>query len=71
MELGGSLGYADAARGLSVVARGRTLVAHGEAAYHEWGAGASVRLDPDEPAAHGWMVAVWADGPGSATLVCG
>ena len=26
-------------------------------------------VDPDEPAAHGWMVAVRADGPGGATLV--
>ena len=103
--------------------RGRTLVAHGEAAYREWGTagmGSAERLwsvrdagelvhghgfdagqrsgavfgaetlvervgddalaplagvgdfadvDPDEPAAHGRIVAVWADGPGSATLV--
>ena len=39
-ELGGSLGYADAARAVSRGAR-RTLVAHGDAAYHEWGAGAT------------------------------
>ena len=26
-------------------------------------------VEPDEPAAHGWMVAVRADGPGSATRV--
>ena len=43
--LGGSPGYADAARGLSVVVRGRTLIAYGDAAYREWGAGATVRLD--------------------------
>ena len=35
VELGGSLGYADPARGRSVVVRGRTLVAHGDAAYRE------------------------------------
>ena len=28
-----------------------------------------VHVDPDEPAAHGRYVAVWADGPGSATIV--
>ena len=28
-------------------------------------------VDPDEPAAHGRIVAVRAHGPGSATLVCG
>ena len=32
-------------------------------------AGDSRYIDPDEPAAHGWMVAVRAEGPGSATLV--
>lgn len=35
VEFGGSLGYADAARGLSVVVRERTLVAHGDAVYGE------------------------------------
>ena len=35
VELDGSLGYADPARGLSVVVRGRTLVAHRDAAYRE------------------------------------
>ena len=32
-------------------------------------AGDSRYVDPDQPAAHGWMVAVRAEGPGSATLV--
>lgn len=43
---GGSLGHADAARGLSVVVRGRTLVAHRDAICCDWGAGATVHLDP-------------------------
>ncbi|MDE0380739.1 MAG: hypothetical protein OXI20_15990, partial [Rhodospirillales bacterium] len=31
-------------------------------------AGDFAYIDPDEPAAYRWMVAMWADGPGSATL---
>ena len=31
--------------------------------------GDHVWIDPDEPARDGRLVAVWADGPGSATLV--
>ena len=46
VEVGGSLRYADAASGLSVEARGRTLIAHEAAGFGEWGASASVRLDP-------------------------
>ena len=43
---GGALQYVDAASGVWAEAQVRTLVAHGDAAYREWGAGASVRLDP-------------------------
>ena len=46
VEVGGSLRYADAASGLSVEARGRTLIAHEASGFEEWGASASVRLDP-------------------------
>ena len=46
VEVGGNLRYADAASGLSVEARGRTLIAHEAAGFEEWGASASVRLDP-------------------------
>ena len=49
MDLGASLRYADAALGLVVDARGRFLVAHEDAAYREWGASASIRVDPGTP----------------------
>ena len=46
VDLGGSLRYADAALGLTVEATGRTLLAHEDAAYREWGASASIQIDP-------------------------
>ena len=46
VEVGGSVRYADAASGLSVEARGRMLIAHEASGFEEWGASASVRLDP-------------------------
>ena len=45
LEIGGALRYQEPALGLTVEARGRTLVAHG-GDYEEWGAGGSLRLDP-------------------------
>ena len=48
-DLGGSLRYADAGRGLSIEAAGRYLLAHEDSAYREWGASASVRVDPGIP----------------------
>ena len=47
VELGGSIRYADAGSGLTVEANARTLVAHEDSGYEEWGAGGSVRLGPD------------------------
>ena len=49
IDLGGSLRYADAALGLTAEASGRYLVTHEDAAYREWGASASVRIDPGTP----------------------
>ena len=49
IDLGGSLRYADAALGLTAEASGRYLVAHEDAAYREWDASASVRIDPGTP----------------------
>ena len=49
VDLGGSLRYADAALGLTVDAGGRYLAAHEDDAYREWGASASIRLDPGTP----------------------
>ena len=46
LDVGGTLRYADASLGLNVEASGHYLVAHEDAAYREWGASASMRLDP-------------------------
>ena len=46
VEVGGGLRYADPARGLTVEARARVLVAHEDGGYEEWGASGAVRLDP-------------------------
>ena len=46
VEVGGSVRYADVASGLSIEASARTLLAHEETGYEEWGASASVQLDP-------------------------
>ncbi len=48
VEVGGGVAYADAASGLSVDARARMLAAHADSDYEEWGASATVRLDPGE-----------------------
>ena len=49
VEIGGTLRYADARLGLTAEAAGRMLLAHEDAAYREWGASASVRIDPRTP----------------------
>ena len=46
VEVGGRIRYTDAGSGLTVEANARTLVAHEDSGYREWGAGGSVRLDP-------------------------
>ena len=46
VEVGGRIRFADAGSGLAVEANARTLVAHEDSGYREWGAGGSVRLDP-------------------------
>ena len=46
LELGGGVSYTDPARGLVVTAKARTLLAHEDADYREWGASGSVRIDP-------------------------
>ena len=46
VDLGGTLRYADAHLGLTAEASGRWLLAHEDAAYREWGASATVRVDP-------------------------
>ena len=46
VELGGGLSWADTDSGLSMEARVRTLVAHEDSGYEEWGASGAVRLDP-------------------------
>ena len=46
VEVGGRIRYTDAGSGLTVEANARTLVAHEDSGYREWGAGGSVRLGP-------------------------
>ena len=47
VEVGGRIRYTDAGSGLTVEANARTLIAHEDSGYREWGAGGSVRLGPD------------------------
>ena len=46
IEIGGGLRLSDPARGLTVTAKTRGLLAHEDTAYREWGASGSVKLDP-------------------------
>ena len=46
VELGGALRYSDPARGLTVEATARALLAHEESEYEEWGIGGFLQLDP-------------------------
>ena len=48
VELGGRVAYEDPETGLGVEARVRTLVAHEDSDYREWGASGAVRLAPGE-----------------------
>ena len=65
-DLGGSLRYADAALGVTVDASGRYLVAHEDDTYREWGASASIRIDPGT-AGRGLTLAVAPSWGASAT----
>ncbi len=56
VETGGGLRVADAASGLTLEGRARTLFAHGED-YEEWGVSGLVRLDPGE-AGRGFAVSL-------------
>ena len=46
LEVGGGVQYADARRGVRAEARARTLLAHEDGGYEEWGVGGSVQFDP-------------------------
>ena len=46
LELGAGLRYADPARGLTMEAKARGLIAHEDSGFEEWGLGGSIRLDP-------------------------
>ena len=48
VEIGGSVRYTNPAAGLRVEARVRTLVAHEDSEYREWGASGAVRLAPGD-----------------------
>ena len=49
LELGGGLRYTDAEVGLALAAMGRVLLAHADREFREWGASASLSLDPGAP----------------------
>ena len=46
IEVGGGVRYANPALGLTAQAKARTLIAHEDSDYREWGASGSVRIDP-------------------------
>ncbi len=46
MEVGGSLGYTDPDRGLSLQTKARRLLAHRDNGYEEWGVAGSFTFDP-------------------------
>jgi len=48
VELGGGVSWSDPETGLSVEAKARTLIAHEDSNYREWGASGAVRLSPGE-----------------------
>ena len=46
IEVGGGLRYADPTLGLSLEVKARSLIAHQDSDYREWGASAAIRLNP-------------------------
>ena len=48
LEIGAGVSYADPATGLSVETKARVLASHADSDYGEWGASATVRLDPGD-----------------------
>ena len=48
IEVGGGLSYTNPALGMTVDAKARGLLAHEDTDYAQWGASASVRIEPDE-----------------------
>ena len=49
IELGAGMRYRDPAMGVSIEVKARSLIAHRNEAYREWGASAAVRFDPATP----------------------
>ena len=49
VELGGGLRYADPLRGLTLETTARTLLAHEDGGYEEWGVGGTLKFDPGVP----------------------
>ncbi len=54
-ELGGGFAYAHTKLGLGIEARGRYLLAHQKAAFDEWGASLTLKLDPGEAKRGLWL----------------
>ena len=46
VDLGGRIAWSDPGTGLGMEARVRTLIAHEDSGYEEWGASGAIRLDP-------------------------
>ena len=53
VEIGAGVSYANPLTGLSLEAKARMLASHADSDYEEWGASATVRLDPGERMRHG------------------
>ena len=55
VELGGALRYSDPARGVTMEAKARTLLAHEDGDYEEWGVGGYLHLDPSAAEQGFWL----------------
>ena len=55
VELGGALRYSDPARGVTMEAKARALLAHEDGGYEEWGVGGYLHLDPSAAEQGFWL----------------
>ena len=55
VELGGALRYSDPARGVTMEAKARALLAHEDGDYEEWGVGGYLHLDPSAAEQGFWL----------------
>ena len=57
LEIGGGIGFSDAARGLSVILDGRTLALHEDREFGNWGLSLGLSWDPHPETKRGWSLA--------------